>query len=73
VLDQVPMESDRGVDYRKLREYLQQQNWQAADQETYERLLEAELVLNPNLKALHHKMRWIGFPAKTYTPSINCQ
>uniref|UniRef100_A0A832M4P3 GUN4 domain-containing protein n=1 Tax=Oscillatoriales cyanobacterium SpSt-402 TaxID=2282168 RepID=A0A832M4P3_9CYAN len=40
-LEQVPLESDRGVDYRKLREYLQQRNWKAADQETYERLLDA--------------------------------
>lgn len=40
-LNQVSLESDRQVDYRKLREYLQKQNWEAADQETYERLLDA--------------------------------
>ena len=33
--------SDRNVDYSKLKEALQQQNWKAADRETYERLLEA--------------------------------
>jgi hypothetical protein len=40
-LNQVPLESDSGIDYGKLREYLQQQNWKMADQETYERLLDA--------------------------------
>jgi hypothetical protein len=47
-LEQVPLESDRGVDYRQLREYLQQQNWKAADQETYERLLEAAGAKSPS-------------------------
>ena len=41
LLNQVPLESDRNVDYRELREYLQQQNWKSADRETYERLLDA--------------------------------
>ncbi len=40
-LNQVPLESDRSVDYRKLRDSLLQKNWRAADRETYERLLEA--------------------------------
>jgi hypothetical protein len=40
-LNQVPLESDRSVDYRKLRDNLLQKNWRAADRETYERLLEA--------------------------------
>ncbi len=40
-LNQVPLESDRNVNYSKLRDDLQQQNWKAADRETYERLLEA--------------------------------
>ncbi|WP_332990480.1 GUN4 domain-containing protein [Microcoleus sp. A006_D1] len=40
-LNQVPLESDRGVDYRKLRENLLQKNWRGADRETYERLLDA--------------------------------
>ena len=39
--NQVPLESDRNVDYRKLRDNLLQQNWRAADRETYERLLDA--------------------------------
>ncbi|MCY7276259.1 MAG: GUN4 domain-containing protein [Phormidesmis sp. CAN_BIN44] len=34
------LESDRNVSYSKLRDDLQQ-NWKAADRETYERLLEA--------------------------------
>jgi len=36
-LNQVALESDRNVDYRKLRDNLQQKNWKAADRETYER------------------------------------
>lgn len=40
-LNQVPLESDRSVDYQKLRDSLLQKNWRAADRETYERLLEA--------------------------------
>ncbi|MEG4322545.1 MULTISPECIES: GUN4 domain-containing protein [unclassified Microcoleus] len=40
-LNQVPLSSDRGVDYRKLRDNLAQKNWRSADRETYERLLEA--------------------------------
>ncbi|NEQ28904.1 MAG: GUN4 domain-containing protein [Microcoleus sp. SIO2G3] len=41
LLAQVPLESDRNVDYSQLRAALQRQDWQAADRETYERLLEA--------------------------------
>jgi len=33
-LNQVALESDRNVDYRKLRDNLQQKNWKAADRET---------------------------------------
>ena len=40
-LNQVPLESDRSVDYRKLRDNLLQKNWRAADRETYQRLLDA--------------------------------
>lgn len=40
-LEQVPLESDRHVDYSKLREALQRQDWRTADRETYERLLDA--------------------------------
>jgi GUN4-like len=40
-LNQVALESDRNVDYRKLRDNLQQKNWKAADRETYQRLLDA--------------------------------
>lgn len=37
----IALESDRNVDYRKLRDNLQQKNWKIADRETYERLLDA--------------------------------
>lgn len=47
-LNQVSLESDHRVDYRKLRGYLQQQSWEAADQETYERLLD---VAGPKAQA----------------------
>jgi len=40
-LEQVPLESDRRVDYSQLRELLQRKDWRAADRETYERLLDA--------------------------------
>jgi len=40
-LNQLPLERDRNVNYSKLRDDLQQQNWKAADRETYERLPEA--------------------------------
>ncbi len=40
-LAQVPLTSERQVDYSKLREYLQQKAWRAADRETYLRLLDA--------------------------------
>ncbi|MDQ2097919.1 MAG: hypothetical protein QQW96_09760 [Tychonema bourrellyi B0820] len=42
-LNGVALESDRNVDYRKLRDNLQQKNWKMADRETYERLLDAAL------------------------------
>jgi hypothetical protein len=40
-LDDVLVQSDRGVDYTQLREYLRVKDWRAADQETYLRLLDA--------------------------------
>ncbi len=40
-LDDIPLESEKGVDYRKLRDLLKAQNWQEADHETYLRMLEA--------------------------------
>ena len=40
-LGQVALESDRNVDYSKLKDDLQRKDWRAADQETYERLLDA--------------------------------
>ena len=40
-LDQVKLASDRNVNYSKLQANLQQKDWKAGDQETYERLLEA--------------------------------
>ena len=40
-LNQVPLESDRNVDYSKLKDALQRKDWQAGDRETYERLLDA--------------------------------
>jgi hypothetical protein len=40
-LQQVTLESDRKVDYSRLRDALQQQDWRTADRETYERLLDA--------------------------------
>ena len=40
-LNGVALESDRNVDYRKLRDNLQQKNWKIADRETYQRLLDA--------------------------------
>src|SRR5579883_659638 len=40
-LSQVPLESDRNVNYTRLRDALQRKDWKAADRETYERLLDA--------------------------------
>lgn len=37
----MPIESETGVDYTRLRELLQAQQWPAADEETYQRMLEA--------------------------------
>lgn len=39
ILSQVPLASERGLNYSQLREYLRQKNWQAADADTYEVLL----------------------------------
>lgn len=62
-LNQVPLESDRSVDYRKLRENLLQKNWRAADRETYERLLEAA---GP-------KARSLGFIPKEEMDLLSCK
>lgn len=62
-LNQVPLESDRSVDYRKLRDHLLQKNWRAADRETYERLLEAA---GP-------KARSIGFIPKEEMDLLSCK
>lgn len=39
-LAQVALTTARNVDYTQLRYYLQQKDWQAADQETYARMLD---------------------------------
>jgi hypothetical protein len=38
--DPIPLESDKGVDYRKLRNFLKAGKWKQADYETYLRMLE---------------------------------
>jgi hypothetical protein len=40
-LNDVPLNSDRGVNYTQLRESLRRRDWQAADRETYLRMLDA--------------------------------
>lgn len=40
-LNEVELKSDRNVDYRQLRAYLQTKNWKAANRETYLRMLDA--------------------------------
>jgi hypothetical protein len=40
-LNEVPLKSDRSVDYSQLRDYLRAKNWKAADRETYLRMLDA--------------------------------
>jgi uncharacterized caspase-like protein len=37
----VPLESERGIDYRKLRDLLKAGNWEAADQETAKQIFKA--------------------------------
>ncbi|AFZ21516.1 GUN4 domain-containing protein [Allocoleopsis franciscana] len=54
--------SDRQVDYSKLRTYLQQKNWKAADRETYERMLEAA---GPQAQAL-------GYTPQTEMDTLSC-
>lgn len=39
--DDVPLESERGIDYRELRDLLKAGNWEAADRETAKQMLKA--------------------------------
>jgi GUN4-like/Caspase domain len=39
-VDDVPLESEKGVDYRKLRDLLREGKWEEADRETYSLMLE---------------------------------
>ncbi|NER80561.1 MAG: Clp protease [Leptolyngbya sp. SIO1D8] len=39
-VEEIPLESEKGVDYGKLRDLLQAGDWQGADYETYRRMLE---------------------------------
>jgi len=40
-VEEILLESEKGVDYRKLRDLLKDGNWKAADRETADRMLEA--------------------------------
>ena len=40
-IDSIPLESEKGVDYRKLRDLLKAKNWEAADRETLQVMLQA--------------------------------
>ncbi len=40
-LDRIPLNSEKGVDYRKLRDYLREGRWREADRETFEVMLKA--------------------------------
>ena len=62
-LNGVALESDRNVDYRKLRDNLQQKNWKIADRETYERLLDAA---GPKAQA-------VGFIPKEEMDLLSCK
>jgi hypothetical protein len=61
-LTQVPLATERQVDYSRLRQYLQQKDWKAADQETYLRLLDAA---GPKAQA-------IGFTPQDEMETFSC-
>jgi hypothetical protein len=52
-IDMIPLESDKGVDYRQLRDLLKEGKWEEADQATYE--LMYEVLDTKSIKVKHLK------------------
>ncbi|MEM9215355.1 MAG: GUN4 domain-containing protein [Cyanobacteria bacterium P01_F01_bin.150] len=59
-IDRVPLRSERGVDYRLLREFLRAEEWKSADSETFDVMLKA---------AQRQEQGWFDTPGIEQFPS----